>query len=218
MDALALQADEVQVWQFSIRRVTLEAVAPFLDQEEARRASRYRRPEDQLRTALGWAAARRVLGAALLRPPEELRFSRRCRHCGHAEHGKPRLLDGGAIDFNLSHSGDFVLLAVASDRLVGVDVERIAGGPGPVEILRWLGPDAAAPEAPDERSLLRRWTAAEARLKMTGRGLADLPLAPEPLPSCVTASLPLDTGHVAAAAASPGPCQFRLIAGDHLFT
>ena len=46
----------------------------------------------------------------------------------------------------------------------------------------------------------------------------DLPLAPESLPSCVTASLPLDTGHVAAAAASPGPCQFRLIAGDHLFT
>ena len=71
--------------------------------------------------------------------------------------------------FNLSHSGDVTLVAVARDSEVGVDVERIR----PVIEMRaiarrWLGRDDMA----DEREFLRAWTRHEAMLKALGVGLS----------------------------------------------
>ncbi len=39
------------------------------------------------------------------------------------EHGKPYLQNSGAIFFNLSHSGDYVLCGIA-DRQIGVDIQK----------------------------------------------------------------------------------------------
>src|SRR6185503_9494332 len=52
--------------------------------------------------------------------PVDLRF-------GQGEHGKPELdpRQGGELCFNLSHTGDWVLIGVALGREVGVDVETL---------------------------------------------------------------------------------------------
>ena len=95
-------------------------------------------------------------------------------------HGKPYLRNSD-LHFNVSHSGDLRVLAVAT-REVGVDVEVLRDR-GDVRELAAVGlpPEqaaqvAAAPEA--ERDLLfhRLWVRHEARLKCHGVGLvAPLP-------------------------------------------
>ncbi len=216
---LQLLSNEVQVWRFSIGGCSIESLGSLLDQEEARRASQYRLPEDQLRMALGWAAARHVLGTLLTRQPRDLRFTRECRHCGNPHHGKPRVVDAEGLDFNLSHSGDLVLLVVGQNRLVGVDLERTGTGVQPLELLRWFGPSGNfIRDLPDELAALRLWTAAEARLKMIGLGLAGFPRTLACCPPCTTATLPIDSKHVGAVAASGTGCRLRLISGDRLFS
>lgn len=75
----------------------------------------------------------------------------------------------GWLRFNLSHSGDVTLVAVARDSEVGVDVERIR----PVIEMRaiarrWLGRDDIA----DEQEFFRVWTRHEAMVKALGVGLS----------------------------------------------
>ncbi len=95
------------------------------------------------------------------------------------EHGKPFLLDmKESLRFNLSHSGDHFLLAVAVNREVGVDIETIVSGKslegmaGMVfsrnerEQLSRLSP----PEL--ETFFYRCWVRKEACLKGCGRGFS----------------------------------------------
>jgi len=67
--------------------------------------------------------------------------------------GKPQLADGG-LHFNLSHSDEVVMVAVA-DRPVGCDIEKIVVEDG------------------RDIAFYERWTRREAGLKMCGCGFAD---------------------------------------------
>jgi 4'-phosphopantetheinyl transferase len=94
--------------------------------------------------------------------------------------GKPRLVGpppARATDFNLSHSGELALVAIASGVEVGVDVEELRP-------LDDLGPLARRVLAPAEAEALRlqpagrrleewyrAWVRKEAVLKASGRGL-----------------------------------------------
>lgn len=90
---------------------------------------------------------------------------------------KPRFASGGA-DFSVSHSGEFVLVAVGVGARVGVDVEA-----APFEAFRstalrrrMLAPaehDRLARVPADARlpHLARVWTAKEALVKVSGEGL-----------------------------------------------
>jgi 4'-phosphopantetheinyl transferase len=103
-------------------------------------------------------------------PAHALRFER-------ARHGKPYLV-GHSIRFNLSHSGDLALIAVARDREVGVDVEAIRPERDVVGIARhFFAPgesEALSAEPPRRRAaaFYRCWTRKEAYMKACGLGLA----------------------------------------------
>ena len=96
------------------------------------------------------------------------------------EFGRPRLAgaDAGALHFNWSHSGDQALCAVARGIEPGVDLERLRPRPRALEIARryFSHEETAALAAlvPERRdaAFLQLWTAKEAVLKATGRGLA----------------------------------------------
>jgi 4'-phosphopantetheinyl transferase len=94
--------------------------------------------------------------------------------------GKPAIGESfrvSDIDFNLSHTRDLVVAAVASHGAVGVDVEKIEQtkadfdlartyfAPAEVEILR------RAPPREQAACFFRLWTLKEAYLKATGAGL-----------------------------------------------
>lgn len=144
----------------------LDRLAASLSAGERRRAARYRSPADGRRftAARGWL--RHVLGAALGVEPAAVPVSE--------DAGKPRLPAGGPR-FNVSHSGELVVVAVAPFE-VGVDVEHAGRRWADVVALACAPEEVAAlaAHAGDEREdgFLALWTAKEAYLKATGEGLA----------------------------------------------
>jgi len=119
-------------------------------------------------------ALREILAAKLGGRPRALRFR-------YGYRGKPELDAGARLGFNVSHSGDMAVIAVAAGHKVGVDVERVGRKRPVLQIARrhFAPAEAAAIEAtrPQERmdAFLRCWTAKEAYMKALGHGFA-LPL------------------------------------------
>jgi 4'-phosphopantetheinyl transferase len=92
-------------------------------------------------------------------------------------HGRPRLGDPDR-DCNWSHSGPWLLVALADRARVGVDIEAMRPRPRALEIARrYFHPReaevlAALPAGARDAAFLRLWCAKEAVLKAHGRGLA----------------------------------------------
>lgn len=107
------------------------------------------------------------------------------------EHGKP-FLRGGGPAFNLSHSGDAALVALAAQVELGVDLERRGRRRNHLALAEryFCAAEAQALARCEgdarEALFLALWTAKEAVLKALGRGLAfglnRLEFALEPLP------------------------------------
>ena len=94
------------------------ALRALLSASELERAARFHFDADRVRHSVSHGLLRRLAGHYLSRPPAELRFAQ-------GEYGKPHVagVDEGGLVFNLSHSGDVVLIALAPGGRVGVDVE-----------------------------------------------------------------------------------------------
>ena len=123
----------------------------------------------------GRAALRQVLALTLGIAPAEVALRRGVR-------GRPELADGNArIDFNVSHTRNVALMAIARDvtpaTRVGVDIEHAEREVG-VDMLekKFLAPrerERIAGLSADlrRRRFLRCWTAKEAMSKATGDGI-----------------------------------------------
>ncbi|MEW6406565.1 MAG: 4'-phosphopantetheinyl transferase superfamily protein, partial [Chloroflexota bacterium] len=124
------------------------------------------------------------------------------------EFGKPILLHSDGIDFNLAHSGDLALVAVARGRKVGVDVERIRQNTDLEKIARrYFSPREvsellALPENQRFIGFFNCWTRKEAYIKAHGLGLSmpldsfDVSLAPgEPAVLRETRPAPNEAAH-----------------------
>lgn len=157
---------------------------PMLTPDEIARADRFVFARDRARFIAGRAFLRRSLGQALGLAPRRVALTSLGR-------GKPVLVAGsaagsgaapGGLQFNLSHADGLAVLALSDRGPVGVDVERAAARSRLAEDLdllapRVLCPDeiaalAAAPASGRLALFLAFWTAKEARMKLTGEGLA----------------------------------------------
>lgn len=143
----------------------------WLTPEERQQSERLRRPEDRERHLLGRAGLRRVLGAWRRQEPQRVPLRNGVR-------GKP--FCPGGPQFNVSHSGDLVLLALHPHSPVGVDVEQLRPQldwrPLAARLLcsaecRFL---EGLPAPAQTRAFLQAWCRLEARLKASGQGLAGL--------------------------------------------
>jgi 4'-phosphopantetheinyl transferase len=170
-----LEADEVHVWRIllDLPAARVESLRGTLSADELARAARYRFEGDRRRYTVARGVLRAILGSYAGVPAPALRFL-------YGPHGKPRLAEetGGArLRFNLAHSQDRALSAVALERQVGVDLERItpdieddlvAGhlfSPSEIAALHAAPPEARA------ATFYRLWTQKEAWVKATGDGL-----------------------------------------------
>lgn len=97
------------------------------------------------------------------------------------EHGKPVVLTNTELDFNLSHSGDFALIAVAGGYKVGVDVEKFRHDMEHEKIAhRFFSENEKTelgrlPDGQKVTGFFNCWTRKEAYIKAHGLGLL-LPL------------------------------------------
>lgn len=172
-DSLELHPDTVDVWRLQLEQST-EAVAhaaELLTDDETARAARFRFERDQTCYTLTRSTLRRLLGAYLQTSPTTIDFST-------GAHGKPAVADTD-VEFNVSHSGDYSLLAFCGGRPVGVDLEKLCERKSLALVAEHhFGSDefehvlAGADE--DERlaRFYRCWTRKEAFMKATGEGLA----------------------------------------------
>jgi 4'-phosphopantetheinyl transferase len=222
----ALAADEVQVWRATLDQPQEQysELMGVLSHEERARAGRYHFEADRKRSVLGRGLARILLGRCLGEPPERLAFE-------YNEFGKPQLADAGkpSVEFNLSHSGELVLIALARGRIVGVDVEHVRPDMASGEIAaRFFSPNecrvlAALPAEERCAAFFSCWTRKEAYLKARGDGLSlplntfDVAFAPGEEPRVIeTRHDPAEAGRWQLRALHPGyGCKAALAAeGD----
>lgn len=145
----------------------------LLSPDEVARADRFHFEKDRQHYTAARSGMRSILSGYLGLRPQAVRFS-------YCKHGKPQLAGretGSSLQFNLSHSDKYAVLAVARHMHLGVDIE-------------YMKPDVAVDEiassffSPLEyRTLLalpaehrlsafyRCWTRKEAYVKAKGLGL-----------------------------------------------
>jgi len=154
---------------------------------ERERLGRFKDRAAASRFAATRTLVRRVLGGALGQAPGDVRITQ-------TDLGKPVV--AGGVHFNVSHSGDLIVLAVSGDRAVGIDIERRREVQRTDALVRrWLtDPERADVERRVAQGLsssdafLHVWSLKEARLKALGVGIAGSPAAN----LAETAAFPLD--------------------------
>jgi 4'-phosphopantetheinyl transferase len=176
----ALGRDEVHVWRITLDwpPARLRALNAILSINEQQKADGFHFALDRARYVVGRGVLRTILSRCMKREAKQLCF-------GCSTFGKPYLAAGSndiPVQFNISHSGEVVLIAFTVGRAVGIDVERMRTD---LEVDRI----ATSVFSPYERLALQSfpahlrfhaffdcWTRKEAYVKAIGNGLS-LPLA-----------------------------------------
>ena len=138
-----------------------------LSRDERARSDQYVFEIDRARSITARGGLRWLLSSYTGVPPDALIFQ-------EGDYGKP-LVRGTSIhhEFNVSHSGDYILIGITTGAQCGVDIEGSRAGISEQSIgesffcpreIQWL--------RQTEKGFFRLWTIKEAILKAVGRGLS----------------------------------------------
>lgn len=162
----------VDVWHGHLTPApaAIQRLAGLLNEQERQKAGSFRLPAMRDRFIAARGLLRQTLAGYLRADPAGLQFD-------IGEYGKPGLACG-SLHFNISHSADWLLIAVADFADIGVDIEEIK----PRGSLDNLAERCFSErefqgwrQLPPERQLetfYRLWTKKEAFVKAVGRGIA----------------------------------------------
>jgi 4'-phosphopantetheinyl transferase len=176
-EPLSLKASEIHVWHISLRPIEsrLSQLRASLSPDESARAERLAFEDARVRFISAHGALRTIIGRYVNEQPRALTFTA-------GRHGKPSLAGPrGAVEnvrFNLAHSHDFALIAVAHNREVGIDLERVRDNVDGLKLAeRFFAPNEferlqQLPEHQANRLFFTLWTCKEAYLKAIGTGLS----------------------------------------------
>jgi len=171
----ALEAS-VHVWAARLddASVDLERGRDLLSPDERERAARFRFEWHRRRYLVAHIALHEILCRYLPVEPARISFDL-------GANGKPKLhqaLTPSGIEFNLSHSNEMALLAVAHGREVGVDVEHAREQFEFQDVAerfftaKEVSAMRALPPALRRQAFFKCWTSKEAILKAKGTGLS----------------------------------------------
>jgi 4'-phosphopantetheinyl transferase len=174
-DLFHLPDSEIHIWRATIpnQLINIDEHTSILSFEEKERAARFHDQIDASRFIWQHATLRRVLSQYLKLQPQEIMFK-------YSPLGKPALitaLNPHELSFNISHSGQIMLIALTSGRQVGIDVEMAR----PIDDMNrmvelYFSPSEiewymALPESERQLAFFSAWTRKEAFLKAIGEGL-----------------------------------------------
>jgi 4'-phosphopantetheinyl transferase len=175
-----LDVNSVHLWRFPL---VLDPLAhELLDLQERSRAQQLRSPRKARAFIAGRTRLRQILSFYLMMDPKEIRFDFNL-------HGKPMLSGAHArrVSFNLSHSGDWGLCAVAYGRDVGVDLEQVSDQLAFEPLAARFFSDSEfcwlknSPGVRRRRNFYRLWTRKESWLKGKGGGFSEPELTLDPV-------------------------------------
>jgi 4'-phosphopantetheinyl transferase len=172
---LALDSSGIDVWRadLEIRSSEFNRLQNTLSPDELDRAAQFHFAKDRQRFIAGRGILRDILARYLSRAPAEFHFS-------YTSHGKPNLdhhYNPDGLRFNLSHVGNLALYAIARNREVGIDIERIEpkfADDGIAE--KFFSRNEVAklrslPASARSQAFFNCWTRKEAYVKARGAGL-----------------------------------------------
>jgi len=169
---IEIGSHEVHVWGFSLNvdAGELTHAAQYLSGNEQERVNRLVSGRHQHEFMTAHVVLRMVLSRYCAQRPQELDIQK-------TSAGKPFLTYDNAIRFNLTHSHGRALIAIAKDREVGIDLEKIRPEVDIVSLAnRFLSSqDQAYIGAGDSKRrhdrFLQVWVAREAVFKAEGKGM-----------------------------------------------
>jgi 4'-phosphopantetheinyl transferase len=170
-----LSPNEVHIWCASLD-VSPEISARLyatLTPDERSRSARFQFERDRQRFNVAHGVLRDLLGRYLQTQPGRIRFV-------YNAFGKPDVSPefGSRLTFNLSHSAEFALIAIANTSNLGIDIEYIRALSDCADIARHFFSAAevdslnSLPSQLYAEAFFRCWTKKEAYLKACGEGLA----------------------------------------------
>lgn len=160
-----LAPEEIHIFKLFLPEVLVGE--KVLSSEEKRRAASMQseRAASFLKTR---SFVRNVLSFYLGRSPESLQFL-------EGPLGKPALVDSEGLEFNLSHSKDYAILAVARNKRVGIDIEFVR----PIEKMKTIAEQMFSAETQkawkatgeDAEFFFKAWVFHEAYFKALGQSI-----------------------------------------------
>jgi 4'-phosphopantetheinyl transferase len=175
---LAADSRRIDLWCTWISEIGDDSLwtryAALLSADERGRQARFRFARDQRRYLVTRALVRTVLSCYAAVRPQDWEFSA-------GPHGRPAIsapLPAPALEFNVSHSADLVILGVTSGRTLGIDAESTEARAADIDGLdRYFAPEESAallalPPHARRRRFFELWTLKESYIKARGMGLA----------------------------------------------
>lgn len=167
-----LPPGEVHLWRFPLVASTVEILTlkTILSADELRRAERLLDSQKAQAYIVGRGRLRQILGFYLHAAPVAVAFT-------YGSNGKPGLTCN-SLQFNLSHSEAWAVLALRADAAIGVDLEKIDTALDYAALAARFFTTAenallsAAPPSQRRRRFYQLWTRKEALLKGQGRGFS----------------------------------------------
>ncbi len=148
-----------------------QACCSELPGDEQARTHRYKYDADRLRFAKCRYLLRRVIASWIDILPKEVEFRL-------GKNGKPFLTPAANLQFNISHTRGYAILALCKNEEIGIDIEYtqrdadIDGVSGKVFTRREQDMLMPLEDSEKRREFFRLWTAKEAFMKATGRGFS----------------------------------------------
>ena len=167
--ALFKPGKSIEIWQ--VNTAAFEADTSgflnLLDHEELLKSAKFHFKKDSLSYIISHGALRLLLGKYLQKEPSSLTFDR-------ALNGKPFLNGEPDLHFNISHSGERTLIAIANSE-VGADVEKINTDFDFSSLLsgNFSQDEISYIQTGQEAHFFKLWTRKEALAKLRGKGLDD---------------------------------------------
>ena len=166
-----LSSDTIDIWLTPLNdpAIDLDNRLTLLNADERKRADRLKVEKKRRQFIIGRAFLRTTIANYLNLAPEEINFT-------YGPDGKPAI-ENNCVSFNASHSGEWYLLAISKDRILGIDIERERSNLDYIKIAeRFFSPEerlelAAIPSEEQQLAFFRGWTRKEAYLKALGSGL-----------------------------------------------
>ncbi len=169
---LALPNNAVHIWRANLQPspAHLNTLTTLLSTDERERAQNFKFAQHRDHFIAARGTLRTLLGRYLETPPQNLHFA-------YNDHGKPTLRDAEHLHFNLSHSRDLALYAIAHNRRLGIDIEYARRPVNDMQLAErfFSKMEVAAlkevPQAHRAEAFFNCWTRKEAYLKARGEGI-----------------------------------------------
>lgn len=102
---------------YNISEEKLKELCLLIDSEKKYKVEKFVNKKDKIRTVIGEILIRTII-------VENLKISNKYIRFNKNQYGKPYLKEYTNFNFNISHSGDYVVCAI-DDKPIGIDVEEV---------------------------------------------------------------------------------------------